>query len=71
MRFAFSALVAREVMDTISIDVEADTEEQAIEVVKKVLRSFPDRHSEEGVSYCYVENRDNGYGEVLEIAKRA
>lgn len=71
MKFPLTAIVSRTVIDTVSIDVEADTEEQATEVARKVLKVFPRAYDQDGVTYCYIEHRDNAHGEVLEIGKRA
>lgn len=60
MKYHMQGTVTRVVTDTVSLTVEAEGELQAYAIAEGVLRKFPDEHEEDGVSYCYIEHRDNG-----------
>lgn len=69
-KYKLQALVRRTVIDTISLDVEAKSPDEALSKATRVLESFPSEHSVEGCSYAYIENRQNQDSEVLEIESR-
>lgn len=57
----------RTVVDTVSLKVIAVSREDAKEKARLVLEQYPDAHEVDGVSYCYIENRENGEPEVLSV----
>ena len=59
MKFKMTGTVTRQVTDTVSLTVEAESELHAHALAEKVLSKFPDSHEEDGVSYCYIEHRVN------------
>lgn len=61
------AKVKRIVVDTITLNIRADSELEAFFIAEKALVKFPGPHSEEGISYCYIEDRETVDAEVLEI----
>lgn len=61
------AKVKKIVIDTVTLNVKADSELEAFYVAEKALAKFPAEHSEEGISYCYIENRETLDTEILEI----
>lgn len=70
MKFQFTGKVRRVVEDTISVVVDSDTETDAYEKAEKVLKMFPKEHTEEGVPFCYIENRDYLETEVIDLDMR-
>ncbi len=68
-KFVLSAKVKRVVIDTVSLHVEADNETDAHIKAYRVLDTFPDPHDEVGVGYCYIEHRENGPADVIEITE--
>lgn len=66
-KFALEAKTKRVVTDTVSLHVEAKNYADAVAIAERALSRFPDPHYEEGINYCFVEHRDNGPAEVLEI----
>ena len=61
------AKVKKIVVDTVTLNVKADSELEAFYIAEKALAKFPEEHDEEGISYCYVENRETLDTEILEI----
>ena len=56
-KFHFEGQVRRDVEDIISLVVEASSEDEAYSKAHSVLEVYPERHTIEGVSFCYTENR--------------
>ena len=58
-RYIYSVVVERVVMDTVTLSVDCDEgPEAARNLAEDVARVYPQAHEEEGVSSCYVENRE-------------
>lgn len=70
-RFPLVATVHRTVTDTVTLIVEAENEFEAFVTAEAVLEKFPDEHGEEGVPYCYIEDRTYNSAEVLKIEVEA
>lgn len=66
-RFPLVATVTRRVTDTVTLIVEADNEFEAFVKAEDALEKFPDAHFEEGIPYCYIEDRTYNDAEVLKI----
>lgn len=61
------AQVKKIVIDTVTMNVQADCELEAFYIAEKALAKFPEAHDEEGISYCYIENRETIHSEVIDI----
>lgn len=57
-KYTFTGEVKRTVNDTITVAIYADDENEAALKARELLRIFPKPSAVEGVSYCYVENRE-------------
>jgi outer membrane protein assembly factor BamD (BamD/ComL family) len=58
-KYRFGAEVRRELLDTLSVNVEAASEDEAREKATRVLKQYPKKHDIEGVDYVYTENREH------------
>ncbi|QDP50560.1 MAG: hypothetical protein Tp1125DCM00d2C21254131_1 [Prokaryotic dsDNA virus sp.] len=58
-KYRFTSEVRREVLDTVSVNVLAESEDEAREKATRVLEQFPESHDIEGVDYVYIENREH------------
>lgn len=58
MKYRLTGEVRRNVIDEVTLVVEASSEDEAREKATRVLNEYPKEHSIEGVSYVYVENRE-------------
>ncbi len=56
-RFPLVAEVRREVLDNVSLTVEADSFQEALEKAARALEEFPEAVTVEGIKYCYIDNR--------------
>ncbi len=56
-RYFLLAEVKHRITDVITLTVEAESEEEAFAKAKEVLEVFPRPVEQEGVPYCYIENR--------------
>ena len=70
MKVPFVAKVQRVVVDTVLLNVEADSAAKAVAKAERVLHRYPASHEETGVDYCYVENRDTLEATVLSVEER-
>lgn len=66
-KFALEATIKRVVIDTVSLHVEADNEDEAYEKARQTLSVFPDPVDVDGIPYCYIENRENCEAEIINI----
>lgn len=69
MKYPLIATVDRTVTDVIRMSVEADDENEAYLIARRVLEKFPQPHSEEGVVFCYVENRHYHEPDLVDIVE--
>lgn len=65
--FEMKAIVQRTVTDNISLTVEAKDVIEAYGVAEEALKSFPEPHGEDGVSYMYIDERMNGEASVMDL----
>lgn len=63
------ATVSRQVVDDITMRVEARSENEAMGKAFRVLSIFPDPHEESGIPVCYISKRATDHLEVLSIVK--
>lgn len=68
-RFYFNAEVERNVVDNVTLAVEAETFEEAREKAIEVAKVHPQPHTIEGVSHVYVENRYTVNSHVFNIER--
>lgn len=66
-KYPLVAVVDRTVTDIISLTVEAESESAAYEIAGRVLEKFPHPHNEEGVSFCFVEQRKYHDPELMDL----
>lgn len=66
-RFPLKAVTKRVVTDTVSVVVEAKTLDSAIDRARQALDKYPNEHEVPGISFCRVENRENGDVNILSI----
>lgn len=57
-KYFFSVVVDRTVTDTLSLAVDADNIQDAIEMAAEAARRFPNHQSVPRVSHCLTENRE-------------
>lgn len=69
-RYQLKAVVKRVVLDTISLAVDAENINDALEKGRRVLDSFPDPHHVPDVPYCYIENRENCHTELISLDEK-
>jgi hypothetical protein len=56
-KFQLLGRVKHSITDVVTMTVEADSEEEAMNKARRVLELFPRPHTENGVPYCYIEHR--------------
>jgi hypothetical protein len=66
-RYQLLARVQHSVTDVITLNVDAETVEEAFTKAKAVLSVFPRPSDEPGVPYCYVEHRVFNDSEIKHI----
>lgn len=66
-KYCLVAEVERTVIDTVLIRVEAETQSEAYATAHRALEVFPKPHGEDGVDFCYVENRENLGSKVVNL----
>lgn len=62
--YPLAAVTTRTVTDTVLLKVKAESLEEARNKAMAALRFYPDGHDEDGIDYCYINNRENGQAEV-------
>ena len=69
-KYKYKALVKRICTDVVSVHVDADNDEEAVSKALNALETFPDKHYEDGVDYCWIENREYHVNEVLKLEEK-
>lgn len=67
--YRITGVVNRTVRDTVTLQVLADTENEAVDLACRILDVFPDPHFNEDVPYAYIENRENLTSHVEDITE--
>lgn len=66
-KYELEARVKRVVLDTITLSVVADSEAEARNKAYRVLEDYPEPHDEEGVPYCFIEDRENCESSITSV----
>jgi len=66
-RFFITAEVRREVLDSVSLAVDADSLDEAFGEADKVLQDYPDKSAGSYVPYCYINNRMYLSNEIVSL----
>ncbi len=66
--YLIEATVKRVVIDEIELKVEAESVDEAMNKATLVLDSYPDSHTESGISYCYTRRRDNLSTDLIQLS---
>ena len=66
MRYEVTVKVRRIVIETIDLILDAKDNEEAFLKIEEVLTSFPEGHNVDGVPYCFVKDRWQEDGEILD-----
>lgn len=69
-KYPLVGIVERRVTDIVTITVNADSEEEAYDLARKVLEKFPDPHTYDGVDYCYTERREYRDSELVDLREQ-
>lgn len=65
--FPITAVVVRRTLDTVTLEVEASSEAEAIGKAARVLEKFPQAHTVPGVPRCYIAAREPTEPEIIDI----
>lgn len=66
-KYRLGAKVTKKIIDTFSLTVEAESVDEARMKAAETLKSFPSESEFNGVTSCYIENRDQSDVEVLTV----
>ncbi len=69
-QFHMEGTVRRVVIDTVALTLLATDSNSAADKAREVLASYPGEHYIPGVSYAFIENRENGEVDVVNVRER-
>ena len=68
-KYFYTLEVERAIMDTVTVAVDAGSEDVAREIAMDVAKTYPQAHTQQGVSHIYTENRNILESRVFDIER--